>query len=170
MPSAAARNRFNDGSGTFSLLYFAPEPVTALLEAVALYGSYASGFVPGPPPASGWTVFRYQIAQSLQIVDFANPAVRSASNTTTQELTGDWIGYHHRALYSAALPPHLPRVMPGHSVAPTQRLASDLYSSTNAHGLMSPSAKAPTIANLALFFDRLPPSSLIHTGTATIVL
>ena len=30
-PSSTARNRFNDGAGTFALLYFAPDPVTALL-------------------------------------------------------------------------------------------------------------------------------------------
>ena len=163
VPSSTARNRFNDGAGTFALLYFAPDPVTALLEAVAFHGSYATGFVRGPPPARGWTVFQYQIAQPLLIVDFADPDVRSTSDTTTQELTGDWLGYHHRALFGSlfdSVPPsHLPRVMPGHSVPPTQQLASDLYASTGAHGLLSPSAKAPTIANLAPLLR--PPACLV---------
>lgn len=88
VPSASARNRFNDGDGAFALLYFAPDPVTALAEAAALHGSYATGFVPGPPPARGWTVFRYRVAQPLAVVDFADPAVRSGADTTTQELAG----------------------------------------------------------------------------------
>ena len=166
VPSATARNRFNDGSGRFALLYFAAHPVTALREAAALHGSYATGFVPGPPPARGWTVLRYRVAQPLTVVDFADPAVRSGADTTTQELTGDWLGYHHRALFGG--PP--PRVTPGHPVPPTQRLAGDAYAATTAHGRLAPSAKSPTAANLVLFFQRLPPAALIHTGTARTVL
>ncbi len=170
VPSPGARNRFNDGSGTFALLYFAPDPATALAEAAALHGSYATGFVPAPPPARRWTVFRYRVAQSLTVVDFADPAARTAADTTTQELTGDWLGYHHRALFTALLPTHPPLVLPGNPVPPTQRLASDLHASTTAHGLVAPSAKFPTVANLVLFFHRLPAASLVHTGTATAVL
>lgn len=170
VPSPGARNRFNDGSGTFALLYFAPDAATALVEAAALHGSYATGFVPAPPPARAWTVFRYRISQSLTVVDFADPVVRAAADTTTQELTGDWLGYHHRAHFTALLPAHPPLVLPGHPTAPTQRLASDLHASTTAHGFLAPSAKYPTVANLVLFFHRLRAGSLVHTGTATAVL
>ena len=170
VPSATSRNRFNQGTGSFALRYLAADPVTALLEAVALHGSYASGFVPGPPPARGWTVFRYRITTPLTVLDFTHPSVRSAADTTIQELTGDWLGYHHRSLFGHALPAHLPRVVSSHPVAPTQRLANDAYSSTAAHGLLAPSAKSPTIANLVLFHARLPVGSLLHTGTATVAL
>ena len=169
VPSATARNRFNDGGGVFALRYLAADPVTALLEAVALHGSYASGFVPGPPPARAWTIFRYRIAKSLTVVDFTLPSDRTAADTTVQELTGDWLGYYQRNLFSHGLPAHLPRVVSS-PVAPTQRLANDAYSSTTAHGLLTPSAKSPTIANLVLFFARLPVGSLLHTGTATVNL
>ena len=158
MPSVSSRNRFNDGAGTFALRYFAADPVTALLEAVALHGSYSSGFVATPPPARGWTVFRYQIAPSLAVVDFADPSIRIAAGTTTQELTGDWLGYHHRTLFGHALPGHLPRVIPGGSRAPTQRLANDIHTSTAAHGFLVPSAKSPMIANLVVF------SAACHPG------
>ena len=168
VPSAGARNRFNDGAGTFALRYLAADPVTALLEVVALYGSYASGFVRGRRPARNWTVFRYRITKPLTVVDLTLPSGRTAAGTTIQELTGDWLGYRHRSLYD--LPAHLPRVVAGLPIAPTQRLANDAYKSTGTHGLLTPSAKTPTIANLALFFARLPAGSLLHTGTATVTL
>ena len=152
------------------LRYLAADPVTALLEAVALHGSYASGFVRGPTPARGWTIFRYRTTKPLSVVDFTHPSARIAANTTIQELTGDWLGYHHRNLFGHALPGHLPRVVSGHSVAPTQRLANEAYASTQANGLLVPSAKSPTIANLVLFYARLPVGSLLHTGTATVTL
>ena len=170
VPSATARSRFNDGAGAFALRYLAANPVTALLEAVALHGSYASGFVSGPPPALGWTVFRYRITKRLKVVDLTRPSVRTAANTTIQELTGDWLGYHHRSLFGHRLPAHLPRVVSSHPVAPTQLLANKVYASTAAHGLLAPSAKSPTIANLVLFYGRLPVGSLLHTGTAAVTL
>ncbi len=170
VPSSTSRNRFNDGAGAFALRYFAADPVTALLEAVALHGSYATGFVPAPPPTRPWTVFRYDIAQLLTVISFADPAVRTATPTTTQELTGDWLGYHHRKLYTHALPPHLPRVHPARDAAPTQRLANRVYGLPSVHGFLSPSAKSPLIANLVLFFGRLPAGSVRHTGSATSAL
>ena len=154
----------NDAAGTFALHYFAPDPTIALLEAVAFHGSYASGFVTAPP-LQAWTVFRYRIAKPLKVVNFADPTVRNAADTTTQELTGDWLGYHHRHVFRA-LPPHLPAVGAGQMIAPTQQIANDVYA-TGAHGLLAPSAKFPLVANLALFYGRLPTGTLHHTGTAT---
>lgn len=103
-------------------------------------------------------------------MDFTLPSVRTVADTTVQELTGDWLGYYHRSLFGHALPAHLPRVASDSAVAPTQRLANDAYNSTTAHGLLAPSAKSPTIANLVLFHARLPVGSLVHTGTATVNL
>ena len=142
MPSSRARNRFNDGTGTFALRYFAPDPVTALLEVTALH--------------------------ALTVVEFTDPAIRAVVPTTVQELTGDWLGYYHRSRY--ALPAHLPAVQSTSPIAPTQRLADSVEKSTTADGFLAPSAKAPVIANLVLFFTRLPPSALRHTGTAHVAL
>ena len=170
VPSRASHNRFNDGAGAFSLRYLAADPVTALLEAAALHGAYATGFVPALPPARAWTVFRYQIAKPVDVVDFAVPTIRALAPTSVQELTGDLLGYLHRRILAASPLPHLPRVQGAAAGAPTQRLANRIHSTTAAHGLLTPSVKAPTIANLVLFFDRLPPGSILHTGTATLVL
>ena len=164
-PSPTSRNRFNDGSGVFALRYFAPDPVTALLEVAALHGAYATGFVAAPPVRS-WAVFQYDIIATLSVVDLGDPAIRAGA-TTTQELTGDWLGYHHRSLFS--LPAHLPLVHSG-PLAPTQRLAQRIHSSPSTHGFLAPSVKAPSVANLVLFFARLPAGSVRHTGTAHVTL
>lgn len=168
VPSSSSRNRFNDGTRNFALRYFSPDPVTALLEAAALHGAYATGFIVGPPPARAWTVFRYQISQALAVVDFGDPIARGVASTTIQELTGDWLGYYHRSTYT--LPAHLPAVRSLSPLAPTQHLANSVHASTTAHGFLAPSAKSPTIANLVLFFARLPASVVQHTGSANTVL
>ena len=170
VPSTTARNRFNEGAGTFALRYLAADPVTALLEVVALHGSYPSGFTPGPPLAHSWTIFRYRITKPLTVVNFTFPSVRIEADTTIQELTGDWLGYHHSSLLGHALPANPPRVVSRHPVAPTQRLANDIFNSTKTHGFLAPSAKSPTIANLVLFHPRMPVGSVLHTGTARIVI
>ena len=168
VPSPASRNRFNDGTGTFALLYVAAHPVTALLEAAALHGSYATGFVSAPPPAQSWTVFRYEVVQPLSVVDFSDPTARALAPTTVQELTGDWIGYHHRQLWG--LPAQQAGVRSGALIAPTQDLAKRIYSSSGVHAFLTPSAKSPVAANLVLFFGRLPRGAIQHSGTATVVL
>lgn len=164
-PSVTSLNRFNDGSGFSALRYFAPDPVTALLEVAALHGAYATGFVAAPPVRS-WAVFRYDIVAPLTVVDLGDPGIR-AGVTTVQELTGDWLGYHHRSLFP--FPAHLPLVHSG-PLAPTQRLAQDIYTSPSTHGFLAPSVKTPGVANLVLFFARLPVGSVKHTGTRHIAL
>ena len=169
-PTSRALNRFNDGAGGFALRYLAPNPAIALLEVGALYGAYATGFV-AAPPARRWTVFRYKITRHIDVVDFTDPADRTNAPTTVQELTGDWLGYHHQSM---GLPASPPAVLNGRDRrAPTQRLADTIYTTTNAHGFLAPSAKIPLTANLVLFFDqpaRLPHGCLQHTGTASVVL
>ncbi len=174
VPLPHAQNRFNDGASGFALRYLAPDPAIALLEVVALYGTFATGFVPGPPPARRWTVFRYKIvppcSMPINVVDFTDPAARDSADTTVQELTGDWLGYHHRSMGLSARPPAVQNNPRTPAPTPTQRLANTIDASTNAHGFLAPSAKIPVTANLVLFFDRLPPGCLKHTGTANVVL
>lgn len=167
VPSKHARNRFNDASGSLALRYFGPNTRTALLEATALHGSYATGFVPGSPPARWWTVFEYRIVKNLTVVDLTAPNERRVNGTTVQELTGDWLGYHHRGLHRP--PAHLPAVRAGAATAPTQVLAQSIHAMQDIHGFLAPSAKVPTIANLVLFFDRLPNGCLQLTGSGTVV-
>ena len=165
-PSSRARNRFNDGASGFALRYLASDPAIALLEVGALYGAYATGFV-AAPPARRWTVFRYEITRHIDVVDFTDPAYRTNALTTVQELTGDWLGYHHRSMGLPASPP--PVRNGSDRRAPTQRLANTIYTTTNAHGFLAPSAKIPVTANLVLF-DNKTAGCLQHTGTAHVVL
>ena len=165
VPSRTSRNRFNDGSGAFALRYLAVSPVTALVEAAAFHGAYATGFAAPPQPRS-WTVYHYEIVAPLDIVNFADPAIRGQAPTTVQELTGDWLGYHHRS----QAPAHQAVVQGTGTIAPSQELAKRVHSSSCAHGFLTPSAKAPLNANLVLFFDLLPPAAIRHVSTATVVI
>ncbi len=132
--------RFNDGpsrSPTYRLLYFAPDPVTALHEVEALLGSVFSFSVPNPfrgAVVTGHTV------PPLDIVDLGNPANRSLVDTTRQELTGDWRAYRQ----------------PQSAPAPTQALARAVHQSKPAvHGILAPSARNPHVNNLIVFYDRV---------------
>ena len=159
MPSPHALNRFNDGAGNFALRYLASDQNVALLEAAALHGANATGFVAGPLPVR-WTVYRYEVTQQLTVVNFTDPTVRTQADTTVQELTGDWLGYYQRSMGTR----------PPRQRAPTQRLANTIHASTQADGLLAPSAKIPLNENLVLFFGSLPASCLKHTGTTIVTL
>ena len=143
-PPRPSRNitRFNPGPKLgphgFALLYFAPDPVTALLEIQSLLGSFSSNIVPNP--AQNATVLRYTISQTLNVYDLTEPATCTILGTTQQELTGDWRMYR---------PPEAP--------AATQLVASILYTMMPpAHGFLARSARNPAVNNLVLFWNRIP--------------
>ena len=132
--------RFNSGpaaSPSFRLLYFAPDPVTALFEVEALLGSAFSFSVPNP--FRGAVVVSHSVPP-LNIVDLGDPGNRSVVHTSRQELTGDWRVYRH--------PPTTP--------APTQALARALHQThATVHGILAPSARNPSVNNLIVFYDRV---------------
>ena len=132
--------RFNSGpaaSPSFRLLYFAPDPVTALFEVEALLGSAFSFSVPNP--LRGAVVVSHSVPQ-LDVVDLGDPVNRSVVDTTRQELTGDWRLYRH--------PPTTP--------APTQALARALHQThPTVRGILAPSARNPSVNNLVVFYDRV---------------
>lgn len=132
--------RFNDGpSGSpgYRLLYFAPDPATALYEVEALLGSVFSFAVPNP--FRGAVVTRHTVPP-LDVVDLGDPANRSLVDTTRQELTGDWRAYRQ------------PQSVP----APTQALARAVHQAKPAaHGILAPSARNPHVDNLIIFYDRV---------------
>ena len=163
-PSSRSRGRFNDAAGGLFLRYLAAHPIAALREANALYGSYGAGFVP-PPVSRRWTVYRYRIVSALSVVDFCDPGSRTGV-TDVQQLTGDWRGYRDRV--ATPVPASLPAVKPGsRTTAPTQQLARRIRALAGVAGFLSPSAKDPLVANLVLFYDLLPPGSLLLEGAAT---
>lgn len=133
-------SRFNHGptgSPNYRLLYFAPDPVTALYEVEALIGSVFSFSVPNP--FRGAVVLSHAVPR-LDIIDLSDPVNRSIVDTTRQELTGDWRGYRH--------PPTTP--------APTQALAHAVHQTHPAvHGILGPSARNPSVSNLIVFYDRV---------------
>lgn len=166
VPRATAVNRFNDGSGTYAVFYCAPDAVTALLEARALLGqphSSAAGVT-----HDTWRVFRYRIDLGpAPVVDLGSPNERSAAGTNTQELTGDW--ERRRNLLGSR--PGIEHVRHNTAQAPTQRLASDLFGRTpSVVGLVAPSARMPSLANLALFVSRIPVGSVVLNGQRDIVI
>lgn len=138
--------RFNhgpSGSPSYRLLYFAPDPITALHEVEALLGSVFSFSVRNP--FRGAVVTAHNVPR-LRIVDLRDPTERKLVDTTRQELTGDWRAYPQ----------------PQASPAPTQALARAVYQDKRKpHGILAPSARNPHVHNLIVFYDRVlqvPPS------------
>ncbi len=138
-PSARA-TRFNAGptaTPSLRLLYFAPDPLTALFEVEALLGSVFS--FSAPNPFRGAAVVSHTVPR-LDIVDLGNPAIRNIVETTRQELTGDWRAYRQ----------------PATSPAPTQALAHAVHQThTAVKGILAPSARNPHFNNLVVFYDRV---------------
>ena len=166
VPSARAINRFNGGQTGYQLLYFAPNPQTALFEARALLGFITGPFAPAAPSPRSWTIFRYQIQNGIDVVDFGQPVNRAAVDTTVQELTGDWEGYHVRRF---PIQPTSPAIVSQRIHAPTQELGAWL-SARNYQGFLSPSARNPLIQNLVLFYNTLPNNSVWVTGSRRLIL
>ena len=132
--------RFNDGpaaSPGYRLIYFAPDPITALYEVEALLGSIFSFGVRNP--FRGAVVTRHSVPP-LDVIDLGDPSSRGLVDTTRQELTGDWRAYRQ------------PQAAP----APTQALARAIHQASSAtHGIVAPSARNPQVNNLIVFYDRV---------------
>ena len=162
IPSVNSINRFNDGASGYRLLYFAPDIDTALFEARALLGNLYGHFVPAGVHRL-WTIFRYDIVfpcNPQPIVDFGDPINRNAFNTTIQEMTGDWEGYHLRRLMPSTI--YSNRIH-----APTQELGANIENTPHL-GYLAPSVCNPLVTNLILYYDRLPSNSVKFSGKGTI--
>ena len=167
VPRPDTVTRFNDGVGAYAVLYYAADAVTALLEARALFGYPHTSETAATHDK--WRVFRYRInlGREATVVNLGNPRERSAANTNTQELTGDWEG-RRLALGRRRGIAH---VQHGTAPVPTQRLAGSLYEQwPHLVGLVAPSARMPTLANLALFVSRIPLGSVELNGSTVIVV
>ncbi|MCY3621510.1 MAG: RES family NAD+ phosphorylase [Gammaproteobacteria bacterium] len=140
-PRPSARpTRFNSGpavSPSFRLLYFAPDPLTALFEVEALLGSVFTFSIPNP--SRGALVVSHSVPP-LDIIDLGDPVNRSIVDTTRQEMTGDWRLYRH----------------PSTTPAPTQEIARAVHQAhPAAHAILAPSARNPSVNNLVVFYDRV---------------
>ena len=163
IPSISSTSRFNDGISGYRLLYFAPNIVTALFEARAMLGQLYGHFAPAGVHRS-WTFYCYDIVfpgNPKPIIDFGDPINRHTYNTTIQEMTGDWEGYHLRRL----LPFNATYSNRIH--APTQELGANLANTPHL-GLLAPSACNPLDKNLVLYYDRLPSHCVKFSGKGSI--
>ena len=142
-------SRFNAGTGTHSMLYLAPDPLTALLEFRAL------ARVPGisrllmiKPPHS-YALFGVSV--SLQdVCDLGCSKQRGAVSTSVQEVTGDWRDY------LSSRRQVIPSVRSNQLSAPTHRLGEALYSkASRIEGFLAPSAVNPKVCNLVIFPSRV---------------
>ena len=133
--------RFNPGpavSPSFGLLYFAPDPITALFEVEALLGSVFSVSVPNPYRSAA--VLAYNQIPAYRVADLGNAANRRIVESTLQEMTGEWRTYRS----------------PYRHPAPTQALAQALHAINPAiQGFLAPSARNPDVSNLILFHNRI---------------
>ena len=128
----------------FEVLYLAENPMVALFEARALFGSPLTpgGVVPHPSRP----LVTLPILVSLSSVsDLTDPAEAAAIGTNAQELTGDWRSYGTRVGPPA---PHT-------GVPPTQNLGSALFALGSLQGFVSFSATLPDYKILVVFPARL---------------
>lgn len=137
-------SRFKRSDARFSILYFAPDDSTALLEARGLLSHLPQGGVPGR--SKPWSTVPVTVRLD-RVVDLRTTAERKQIATTVQELTGDWVDYAYRT----ASTPEVSSTPP----APTQELGEALYYKTDCQGFLSPSSKNSMLPNLVVFPDRV---------------
>lgn len=148
--SSTSASRFSSGAGSYPTLYFAPDPLTALLEVQALVRvMHAPNLRPILQPNS-YVVFPVNLTLGA-IVDFGDPSQHRNAGANVQELTGDWLSYPNLGSGGG-----IPVTRSNRQTAPTQELRDTLQKSFPViEGFLSPSAKRPEVTNLVLFPDRV---------------
>jgi RES domain-containing protein len=143
-------SRYNGGrfaQSPFDTIYLAETPIVAQLEAGALLGSSLSIDELIANPAANYSVLnvRVQLRNVLDLTDVEQS--HGPLGTNAQELTGDWLAYHHRTdKHSVPAPVGL---------APTQELGAAIYACGQFSGFAAISAKFPYAAVLGIFPDRI---------------
>jgi len=141
--------RFNDGKGSFDVLYLCENQFVAFMEVGATFGSLTNVI---PNPAVAWAALNVRV--TLHAI--ADLTVNVASlQTNAQELTGDWRGYGNRQTGGSMLGIEV-------SSPPTHQLGSALYSVPGMEGFLTFSAKVPTYRCLVVFPTKLHPTSLVE--------
>jgi len=152
--SRTVPGRFNDGSvavPSFPVLYLAEDPLLAMFEVQALFGSPTpGGIVPNPRRAVASVNVKITLHRVADLTDLHE---QSIFDTNVQELTGDWRGFKLRGP-STSVP------LPTGS-APTQELGAALYAIPKLEGFLTVSAKLPYQQILVVFPDKLQSGSSI---------
>jgi RES domain-containing protein len=154
--SRTVPGRFNDGSSTspaFSVLYLAEDPMLALFEVEALYGSPAPGKTI-PNPRRSTTILNVNVTLNA-VADLTRIREQFMFDTNVQELTGDWRGFKIRSPSTSVKRPT--------GIAPTQELGAALYGVPGLEGFLAVSAKLSYQMILVVFPDKLPnPAGMIE--------
>ena len=161
--SRTVPGRFNDGSlssPAFPVLYLAEDPILALFEVEALYGSPAPGKTV-PNPKSSAAILNVNVTLNA-VTDLTSIPEQLIFDTNVQELTGDWRGFKTRNATTSVKVPT--------GTAPTQDLGAALYAVPGLEGFLTVSAKLPYQMILVVFPDKLDPASMIeHVDASGVV-
>ncbi|KOR38350.1 hypothetical protein AM228_01945 [Planktothricoides sp. SR001] len=137
-------------AGSFSALYTADTPITALRELRVLVET-ATGLIGIKAPPYLLLSLEYNLET---VIDLTKSDHQNLLQTNMQELTGVW----------------LPSVFQGQT-PPTQTLGEAVYKSPNIEALKVPSAHDPNAYNLVIFPDKLSAKSVVKvydpSGTIT---
>src|SRR5439155_2275424 len=127
-------------SDPFEILYFGENPFVADFEVGAPLGS---PWTPGslvPNPRGTWVSLNVTVnLQSL--IDVTSVSEQNLLESNVQELTGDWLGYRFRSLFTPVTAPT--------GKAETQRLGSALFRREDCEGFLFTSARVSCYQNLA---------------------
>jgi RES domain-containing protein len=138
------------GAPAFEILYLAENPMVAMFEARALFGSPTTPGGVVPHPARPLVTLPILVSLTA-VADLTDAGEAASVDTNAQELTGDWRSYANR------MPPVSPPA-PHSGVPPTHSLGHALHTLVAKHqGLISFSATLPEYKILAVFPDRLKP-------------
>jgi hypothetical protein len=149
-------SRYYEGptAGTqFEIVYVAENPLVALFEVEALFGS---PLIPGgliPNPARSWLTINAQV-QLTRVADLTDVGAHTALSTSAQELAGDWKGYRQRSVNTSVSAPV--------GIAPTQELGSVLHASGLFEGFLTISAKMPYQMVLGIFPRHVLPGDFVR--------
>jgi len=140
----------------FDIVYLAENPLVALFEVEALFGSPLTAGGVTANPARSWVIINAQV-QLTKVADLTDvSAAHSPLSTTAQELTGDWRGYRQRGATTSVSTPV--------GCAPTQELGAALDASALFEGFLTLSAKMPWQMVLGVFPGRIGAGNFVRYG------
>jgi RES domain-containing protein len=145
--NAGAFGRARDPSyPTFRILYLAENPMVALFEAQALFGSPVGPGGVVPHPRRSLLIINVSV-NLANVADLTDSAVRRRYGADVQQLTGDWRVYELRARKLGSVSAPI-------GIAPTQAIGAQA-SKAGHDGLLTVSARVPFSKILAVLADNL---------------
>ena len=144
-----APSRFSAGpnaSPPFEILYLTETPQVAQFEIGAQAGDPL--VIGGTLNAPGSFAVVHVKVVLQRVADLTLVSQQDLIETTAQELTGDWRGYHHRTVATASIREPV-------GTAPTQDLGEALFAAAGIEGFRTLSAKLAYHRNLIIFPEKM---------------